>query len=88
MVVMLSGEAVLVEDGGETLMRAGDIATFPAGVGDGHHLLNRTDSDCVFVAIGAGERLLGGEYPDIDMRFTVDGYEHKDGTPYATARLP
>jgi uncharacterized cupin superfamily protein len=88
MVVMLAGEAVLVEDGGETLLRAGDIATFPAGVHDGHHLQNRTDHDCVFVAIGAGERLLGGAYPDIDLRFTAEGYEHKDGTPYPTTRVP
>lgn len=88
MVVMLSGEAVLIEDGGETLLRAGDIATFPAGVHDGHHLQNRTEHDCVFVAIGVGERLLGGEYPDIDLRFTAQGYEHKDGTPYPTTRVP
>ncbi|MCY1174038.1 hypothetical protein D9M73_142240 [compost metagenome] len=79
---------MLVEDGGETLLRAGDIATFPAGVRDGHHLQNRTEHDCVFVAIGAGERRLGGDYPDIDLRFTAEGYEHKDGTPYATTRVP
>lgn len=88
MVVMISGEAVLIEDGDETVMRAGDIATFPAGVENGHHLQNRTDTDCVFVAIGAGPRAAGGVYSDIDMRFTEAGYERKDGTPYETGRLP
>jgi uncharacterized cupin superfamily protein len=33
-------------------MRAGDIAAFPKGVPDGHHLVNRSGADCAFVAIG------------------------------------
>jgi uncharacterized cupin superfamily protein len=82
LVVMLSGEAVLIEDGGETVMRAGDIAAFAKGVRDGHHLVNRSDADCVFVAIGGGTNT-GGGYSDIDMLFTADDrYIHKDGTPY------
>ena len=85
-VVMLSGEAVLVEDGGETVMRAGDCASFPKGVANGHHLQNRSDADCVFVAVGAGQRG-SGDYPDIDMRFTPEGYFRKDGTRYDTERL-
>ncbi|WP_010162942.1 cupin domain-containing protein [Sphingomonas sp. PAMC 26617] len=87
-VVMLAGEAVLVEDAGETVLRPGDVAAFAAGTRSGHHLQNRSDADCVFVAIGAGPRLLGGDYPDIDMRFGPDGYYHRDGTPYETRRLP
>ncbi len=87
LVVMLSGEAVLIEDDGETVMRAGDVAAFPAGVANGHHLQNRTDSDCIFIAIGTGDRDKGGAYSDIDMTFAEDGYYHKDGTPYPTTRL-
>lgn len=87
MVVMLSGQAALIDDCGETLMRAGDIATFPAADRNGHHLVNRGAEDCVFVAIGAGDRTGGGSYADIDMTFSTDGYFHKDGTPYATSRL-
>ena len=87
MVVMLSGEAVLVEDEGETVMRAGDIAVFPKGVRNGHHLVNRGESDCAFVAIGGGTNA-GGAYSDIDMIFTAGGdYQHKDGTPYAAMRV-
>jgi uncharacterized cupin superfamily protein len=87
-VVMLRGEAVLVEDGGETLVRPGDCIAFPKGKRDGHHLQNRSDADCVFLAFSAGSRDGGGEYPDIDMQFGPDGYSHKDGTPYDTKRLP
>lgn len=87
LVIMLSGEAVLVEDGGETMLRAGDIAAWAAGVPNGHHLQNRSGEDCVFMAIGAGERATGGAYSDIDMKFDADGYYYKDGTPYPAKRL-
>ena len=87
LVVMIAGEAVLIEDAGETVMRAGDVVGWPAGATDGHHLVNRGDADCVFVAISAGNRDGSGEYSDIDMVFTADGYAHKDGTPYPARRL-
>lgn len=83
LLVMISGEAVLVEDGGETVLRAGDVAAWPKGVANGHHLQNRSDADCVFVAISAGDSAGDhGEYPDIDLKFAGRAYFHKDGTPY------
>ena len=83
--VMLSGEAVLVEDDGRTVLRAGDCAAWPKGSTNGHHLCNESDGDCVFVVIGAGPNT-GGGYSDIDMMFTEDSrYVHKDGTPYESA---
>ncbi|WP_037501992.1 cupin domain-containing protein [Sphingomonas jaspsi] len=88
LVVMISGEAVLVEDGGETLLRAGDVAAWKAGATDGHHMINRGQDDCVFIAISAGNRAGGGSYSDIDMKFEDAGYFHKDGTPYPAKRLP
>jgi uncharacterized cupin superfamily protein len=87
MVVMVVGEAVLVEDNGETVLRTGDVAAWAKGSINGHHLINRSDADCVFVAIGGGERT-GGGYSDIDMLFTADGrYTRKDGTDYAAKRV-
>jgi uncharacterized cupin superfamily protein len=80
--VMLSGEAVLVEDDGQTILRAGDCAAWPKGSANGHHLRNESDSDCVFVVVGGGTNT-GGGYSDIDMMWTEDDrYVHKDGTPY------
>ena len=82
MVVILSGEAVLIEDDGETLLKAGDIAAWSFGSTNGHHFINRSDHACEFVAFSAGERTSGG-YSDIDMLFNADGtYSHRDGTPY------
>jgi uncharacterized cupin superfamily protein len=89
LLVMLAGEAVLVEDDGETVVRPGDICAWPAGARAGHHLQNRSADVCVFVAISAGDRSKDhGEYPDIDMRFGPDGYTRKDGTPYPAKRIP
>ena len=86
-VVMIAGEAVLIDDDGEHVLRPGDCAAFPKGDHNGHHLHNRSDADCVFIAVGAGKEE-GGSYSDIDMRWTADDrYVHKDGTPYPAKRV-
>ena len=80
--VMLSGEVILVEDEGRSVLRAGDIAAWPKGTGNGHHLRNESEEDCSFVVVGGGINT-GGGYSDIDMLFTLDNrYIHKDGSPY------
>jgi uncharacterized cupin superfamily protein len=65
---VLSGEVVLVTNAGEEPLRAGDCAAFPAGDGDGHHLINRSDQDATVLEIGgvdeARDRTV---YSDIDM---------------------
>jgi len=83
LVVILSGEAVLVEDGGETMLRAGDVAAWPKGATNAHHLQNRGEHDCVMIAVSAGDTASDrGEYPDIDLKFAGRSYFQKDGTPY------
>ncbi|KKW93397.1 cupin domain-containing protein [Sphingobium chungbukense] len=80
-VVMLSGEAVLVDDSGRTPMRAGDMASFPRGDGNGHHLVNESGEDCVFLAVG---RVPQGRahYPDIDLIWSGEAYHRKDGSRF------
>jgi uncharacterized cupin superfamily protein len=85
-VYVLAGEVVLVTDGGEQTLSAGMAAGFPAGTGDGHHLVNRSDRDALLLEVG--DRMPGDEvdYADIDMMIRwVDGEERflrKDGTAY------
>jgi uncharacterized cupin superfamily protein len=82
LLVMLSGRAMLIEDEGETEVGPGDILAWPAGVRNGHHLVNRGSEPCSFVCVSAGANT-GGGYSDIDMMFTADDrFIHKDGTPY------
>ncbi len=83
LVVLLSGEAVLVDDHGETALQAGDIAAFPKNDGNGHVLQNRSDVPCVFVAIGrSGDTAC--HYPDIDMHLFKGASEQrrKDGSRF------
>jgi uncharacterized cupin superfamily protein len=83
-VVVVDGEAVLVEDGGETVMRAGDCAAFPRDVANGHRFVNRSGRNCTIIAVDG--RLSEGDchYPDVDLHWDqANGrYTHKDGTPY------
>src|SRR5882762_5616888 len=83
-VYVLEGEAVLVTDSGEEILRAGDCAGFKAGLRDGHHLQNRSPRDVVVLEIGSRKVADDeGEYPDIDLRFLKGdaGYARKNGTP-------
>lgn len=87
LVIMLSGRAVLVEDDGEREVGPGDVLAWAKGVANGHHLINRSDEPCTFVAISAGERTAGA-YSDIDMTWTSDGtFRHRDGTEYPKRQL-
>ena len=83
-VSMVSGELVLVTDEGETVMRAGDYAAFPAGRPNGHHLVNRSGAPARFLAVGSRFANDRAVYPDIDMLYdgASDTFTHKDGTPY------
>ena len=83
-VMILDGEAVLIEDGGETILRAGDLAVFPKDVANGHHLVNRSDRNCTFVAIDNRDGEGDCHYPDIDLRWdrAANRYTRTDGTTY------
>lgn len=87
LLVMLSGEAVLVEDAGRTVLRPGDVCAWPKGLRDGHHIINESDGACSFIAVSAGNRKGTGAYSDIDMKFDGDAYYRKDGTPYPARRI-
>ena len=81
LVVMLSGEAVLVDDHGETVLRAGDVAAFPKNDGNGHVLQNRSARPCVFVAVGC-PCASDCHYPDIDMHLSAGEQRRKDGSAF------
>ena len=81
-VVILTGEATLVDDDGRHLMRAGEVAVFPKNDRNGHHLINESDHDCTLLALGLPEASLV-TYSDIDLLYSpATGETHRDGTPY------
>jgi uncharacterized cupin superfamily protein len=85
-IYVLSGEVVLVTDGGEEVLRAGDAAGFPAGDTNGHCLQNRSSADAQVLEIGTRVPGETAYYSDIDMMARSDGnrsvYTRRDGTPY------
>ena len=83
-VFVLEGELTLVEDDGETLLRAGDCAAFPKGTGNGHHLKNQSSVTAVCLEVGSRSSNDVVSYSEIDMMKSNadDKFVHKDGTPY------
>jgi len=86
-VYVLEGEFVLVTDGGRQTVGPGTCIGFPKATGDGHHFLNETDRDAIFLVVG--DRTPGDEttYSDIDLELKggpdgMPNWLHKDGSPY------
>ncbi|SAK66349.1 transcriptional regulator [Caballeronia temeraria] len=86
-VYVLSGELVLIEDEGETILRAGDCAAFPKGTGNGHHMVNRSNEIAVYLEVGSRVYDDLTTCSDIDMMSAnADGrFVHKDGSPITQA---
>jgi uncharacterized cupin superfamily protein len=85
-VYVLEGEVVLVTDGGEQPLRAGDCAGYAAGRRDGHHFINRSGAPARYLEIGNRDPRDEPFYPDDDLAWVEDGnggyYAHKDGRRY------
>ena len=88
LVYILSGHPTFIDDSGERQLSPGDVTAHPAGDGNAHHMVNRTDTDVVFLVIGTRNPVDDtGTYPDIDLHLPANGtilrrYQRKDGTPY------
>jgi uncharacterized cupin superfamily protein len=86
LVFILEGEVMLIEDSGETVLKSGDAAGFKANSGNGHHLVNRSQRDVVYLEIGTRSKHERVEYPGVDLMVIRDEkgarYTHKDGKPY------
>jgi uncharacterized cupin superfamily protein len=86
-IYVVSGQLWLITDEGAQPLNPGDMAAFPAGKANGHHLINRSDAPASYLEVGdrtPGDR---ADYPDDDLTWVpqADGrsrFEHKDGTPY------
>ncbi|MCB9600680.1 MAG: cupin domain-containing protein [Sandaracinus sp.] len=87
MIFVVEGEVVLRTDEGEQVLVAGVCAGFPAGVRDGHQLVNRSDAPAVYLEISNRDPADGAEYPDDDLAYrkAEDGspiFTRKDGSRY------
>ncbi len=91
MVLMLSGEAVLVEDG-ETHLLPGQAAVWAAGRAVGHCLENRSTAPAIYLTLGTRLPRDTIHYPDHDLITHKDGtarrYTHADGRPRNKGETP
>ena len=80
-VYVLEGELTLIEDEGETVLRAGDCAGFPKNTGNGHHMINRSLAMAIYLEVGSRDPLDLTTCSDIDMMSAAaDGrFVRKDG---------
>jgi len=85
-VYILSGQPTLITDAGELRLEPGMCAGFKAGTGNGHHLVNRSSSDVIYLEIGDRSAGDTGTYPDDDLSAVLEPegwrFTHKDGSPY------
>jgi uncharacterized cupin superfamily protein len=85
-IYVLSGEVTLITDEGESVLKAGQVAGFPAGEANGHCLYNHTQEIATYLEIGDRTPNDQVTYPDDDLmaQSTATGWQfnHKDGTPY------
>jgi uncharacterized cupin superfamily protein len=86
LVYILEGEAVLVDDDGETVLGPGDAAGFKANTPNGHHIVNKSQRDVLLLEIGTRSKVERASYPDLDLVAIRDEagmrYTRKNGEPY------
>lgn len=86
-IYVMQGTVELQTNAGAETLTAGMCAGFPAGTGNAHRFVNKSDADVLLLVIGDRTRGDAIEYPDIDMQGEMgpDGryvFKHKDGMPY------
>jgi uncharacterized cupin superfamily protein len=84
---VIEGTVVLETDEGSQTLGPGMCAGFPAGCGNAHRFVNKTDRDVLLLIVGDRTPFDEIDYPDIDNHATsgADGkyvYTKKDGTPH------
>jgi uncharacterized cupin superfamily protein len=85
-VYVLEGEITLIEEGGTTVLQPGDAAGFRAGVANGHHLVNRSRRDAIYLEVGTRAKRERAHYSDVDLIYERDEsglrFSHRSGEPY------
>ncbi|MED7677997.1 cupin domain-containing protein [Rhodobacteraceae bacterium IMCC15231] len=66
-VLVTEGTLTLIEEDGAVELGAGECAAFPAGLENGHHLVNRSRKPATFLVIGTQSETETAYYADIDM---------------------
>ncbi|HZF31163.1 MAG TPA: cupin domain-containing protein [Gammaproteobacteria bacterium] len=86
LVYVIEGTPTLVTDEGETALAPGSVAGFPAGTGNGHHIVNNSGAVARLIVVGSRKKEDDCYYSDIDMQLLQHAaggvFAHKNGEPY------
>lgn len=87
---MLAGAATVIEDDGPHLIGPGDACCWPAGVANGHYVVNRSAGPCTYLVVGTRSTSDRVHYSDIDKILIrengVRRLTRRDGTPLPEVR--
>ncbi|MEM0980453.1 MAG: cupin domain-containing protein [Cyanobacteria bacterium P01_H01_bin.58] len=67
-IYMVAGELTLITDDGEQVLTPGMMAGFPAGEANGHHVVNRSQVEAVYIEVGDRTSPEIVHYPDDDLQ--------------------
>lgn len=85
-IYILQGQATLITNEGEQVLTEGMAAGFPANVEDGHHLVNRSQAEVLYLEVGDRTPEDCVRYPEDDLVAvqTEQGwaFSHRDGAHY------
>jgi len=83
---MLTGEATVIEDAGEAVIHPGDACCWPAGVANGHHVVNRSGAPCSYLVVGTRKQDDVVHYSTIDKILIRENGARRlirrDGSPF------
>jgi uncharacterized cupin superfamily protein len=86
-VFVLVGELTLITDEGKQVLRPGQCAGFPAGVANGHCLVNESNEPARYLEVGSRRDEDEAHYPDVDLHVHAGRYAgparftRKNGSP-------
>lgn len=70
---VVAGEVTVVENDGDHVLQPGDVACWPAGVDNAHHVLNRSSEPCSFLIVGTKVSHDVCHYPDVGETLYTEG---------------
>jgi uncharacterized cupin superfamily protein len=91
MILVLAGEATVLENDGPHVLGPGDAACWPAGSDNAHSVVNRSPEPCTFLVVGTRPTHDVCRYPDSRRVLHTEGDTWRlvteDGTPIESGRV-
>ena len=89
---MLSGTATLIEDDGPHALHPGDAVCWPAGIANGHHIVNDSAQPCSYLVAGSRMPDDRVHYSDVDRLYVRENgvvrRTRRDGSPLDPPQEP